>query len=664
MSADPPAAVSPIALPWVPARAWLPLLALALVAVWLAGFPVARLPLGVGLVAAGALIAWRPAWLLTIAAAALPVLDLAPWSGRWLVDEYDALLLLGTSLAWARLPAPNPRRSARRQHDPVQRAPGRRLALPLGLTLACGAVLLSLAAAAAHTVWPLPAWDADSISNPMSPLNALRIAKGGLWALLLTLLARRMAGHGLDAGAAFGRGLVLGLAGTVAAVVAERLAFSYLLDFVGEYRIAGPMAAMSLGGAYIECFIAVATPFLLVRLLPPAPLWQMGGGAVLLAGASYALMITFSRGGYAAMALGVVVVLVAVLVSPTRRWRQVLAGTAMAALAGAVAWPILTGSYAQQRLEALHGDLGIRERHWAQGLRLMDDSANALLFGMGLGRVPELFFWRGPEGERAGGHRLITNADGSAQLRLGAGEGYYIDQIVPVQPGQRYRVSYRVRSLQPGGPLPLGLCQKWIVASIECSSPQTSTPAAADAQGWQAVNTEIIAPPTGPGRLPRPVRLTLHNAGKRPVEVTQLSLTAPDGQDLLRNGDFRAGLDHWTWTSDQHLAWHTKSLPLGLYVEQGLLGLAAMSALLLLGVLAAARAAREGRHDAAATLAALCAFCTVGSIDTLLDVPRYLMLWLLLCLLPGMTSWTLTSGDRHHRLASRSATDPRRATAP
>lgn len=74
-------------------RAWLPALALLASAVWLVDFPVARLPLGLGLLAAAALVAWRPAWLLTLAAAALPVLDLAPWSGRWLWDEFDMLLL-------------------------------------------------------------------------------------------------------------------------------------------------------------------------------------------------------------------------------------------------------------------------------------------------------------------------------------------------------------------------------------------------------------------------------------------------------------------------------------------------------------------------------------------------------------------------------------------
>lgn len=612
-------------------RAWLPALALLASAVWLVDFPVARLPLGLGLLAAAALVAWRPAWLLTLAAAALPVLDLAPWSGRWLWDEFDMLLLLACSVAWARLPPL--KRSP--DHGPQDRGLS---AGHAGLALAFGLVLMALTVATARTLWPWPVWDANATSNPMSPFNGLRIAKGALWAAVLWWLARRMARRGLDPAGAFGHGMVLGMAGTVFVVLAERLAFSYLLDFASDYRIAGPIAAMSLGGAYIECFIAAATPFLLVRLLPPAPLWRMASGAALLAGASYALMVTFSRGGYAAMALGVVVVLAAMLITPTRRWRRVIAGVALAALAAAVAWPILTGTFAQRRLETVSADIGIRERHWAQGLRVMDNDATAVLLGMGLGRVPELFFWRSAEGEQAGGHRLVTEPDGQVLLRLGTGYAYFIDQIVPVQHGASYRLRWRVRSKEPAPEraLMIGLCQKWIIASFDCSNMHAPVQAQRDTDGWITVTRQINAPGAGPGRLPRPVRLTLHVEGKLPVDVSQLSLTGEDGHELLRNGDFRAGMDHWTWTSDHHLAWHTKSLPLGVYVEQGALGLSATLLLLLLGALTAARAARDGRPEGAALLAALCAFTTVGLIDTLLDVPRFLLLWLLLCLLPGV----------------------------
>lgn len=634
-----------------PAR-WLrlgvPALALLAAGAWLADFPTARPALALLLLAALAVVAWSPPALLTLAAAALPVLDLAPWSGRWLLDEYDLLLLLGCSMAWARLP---PRRGAR-------------VGDPAGLALAFGAVLLALAIATTRSLWTLPAWDANAWANPLSPLNGARIAKGALWAALLWWLARRMVAAGHDAGAAFGRGMVIGLAGTVAAVLVERLAFSYLLDFAGDYRISGPISAMSLGGAYIECFIAVATPFLLVRVLPPAPPWQMAAGATLLAGASYALMVTFSRGGYAAMALAVGITLAGMLTAPTRRWRQAIAGLAMAGLAAAVAWPIFTGSFARQRMETVSADIGIREQHWAQGLQVMDHDAVTQLFGMGLGRVPELFLWRATTGPRAGGHQLVADAEGRTMLRLGSGYAYFVEQVVDVAPGSSLLLDYRVQA--PGasaeGALFVRLCQKWIIASFDCAAAAETT-RTAEAGGWTHVRQRLTAPAAGPGRLARPTRLSIVNEGSAPATVAQLSLATADGEPLLRNADFAHGMDHWTWTSDHHLAWHTKSLPLGLYVEQGLFGLASGMLLLLLAALAAARGARAGRPDAAAMLAALCAFVTVGLIDTLLDVPRFLMLWLLLCMLPGLAPGSGAAGTGR---AARERRAPRedRLTAP
>ena len=74
-------------------------------------------------------------------------------------------------------------------------------------------------------------------------------------------------------------------------------------------------------------------------------------------------------------------------------------------------------------------------------------------------------------------------------------------------------------------------------------------------------------------------------------------------------------------------------MPLGLLFDLGLPGLLLMGALLALAWARAVPAAWQGQPDAAALAVALLALAIVGSIDTLLDTPRFLMLWLLLCLL-------------------------------
>ena len=593
------------------------------VAAWLAGFPAARLPLSALFLAAGAAVAWRPVLLLVLVPAALPVLDLAPWTGRRFVDEFDMLLLCLGVVAWARLP-------------PAQARPGRS---PETWALLGLLTLLTISTARVLPAWP---WaDLADPGNPLSPLNALRLLKAALQAAVLWALARRMASQGLQPGRAFGLGLVLGLAGTVGAILVERLAFSYLLDFDSPYRIAGPFSVMSLGGAYVECFLAVATPFLLAWMMARVSAPRLLAGSLLLAGTSYALMVTYSRGGYAAMALGVGVMLAGAMLGRQRqRQRQGLTvALAMAGLALITAYPVLTGAFAQARLNTVSADLGIRERHWAESLRLLGNDPLRHALGLGLGRYAEAFFWAGPQGEQAGGHRLVDDPVHGQVLRLGAGFAYFVDQIVPLQAEAHYRLSYRVRPDGPASALQVELCQKWLVSSGQCTRGQAGPGGAAAAVlaagQWQNVRLDIRAPAAGPGRLPRPLRLSLHNEGAVPVAVDQVSLLSDAGVEMVRNGGFAHGMDHWTFTSDSHLSWHAKSMLLGVYVEAGLLGGAAMLALLMTGVGRAGRATLAGQAEGMALLAALAVFGVIGLFDTLVDAPRFLLLWLLLCLMPS-----------------------------
>ena len=100
----------------------------------------------------------------------------------------------------------------------------------------------------------------------------------------------------------------------------------------------------------------------------------------------------------------------------------------------------------------------------------------------------------------------------------------------------------------------------------------------------------------------------------------------------MKNGQFKQGLDHWYFSSDDHLAWHTKSLPLAVLFDQGQLGLASMGALLWLALARAGRSAWLGSRQAVPWLLALAGcFTVVGLVDTLIDAPRFLMLWMLLC---------------------------------
>lgn len=596
--------------------------ALALVAgatgVWLLDFPVAPVALGLGLLAAACVVAWRPVLIWLLVPAALPLLDWAPWSGRLFFDEFDALLALLTAVAWWRSP-------------PAHRSPPDRL-----LQLALLAVAASYALGTVRALLPWPGVSPDAFANLLGPFNALRVARGAAWALLLWALARRQQDAGLDIYRPFGGGLVLGLLGTVLFILWERAAFSHWADFSDGYRVAGPFSAMHTGGAYVEAFLVCTLPFLVSRMLPPAPWWRMALGGPLLGGGIYALAVTFSRSGYAALALGLVVVLTMAPRQRGHRLSRWLGGAALAGLAAAVAAPVMLGSFAQSRLATIHQDLGTREAHWARAYKLMDADTTTRLLGMGVGRFPAVDLLNSPPDTRSGSYRLVAG-QGRHHLQLGSGQPLYLEQLVSIEPHRRYRLQLRLRGGAPDAALTVQLCEKWLLSSAICAG--TTVAAGSTGPGWTDLERWIDPGEVGAGGdfgsvsqgLPRTVKLSFSLAGPAVVDLASIQLSAPDGRALLQNGDFSQGMDHWFFTSDAHLAWHAKMLPLALLFDQGLLGLLAMTGLLGLGLVRAGRAAWQGDGRAVPVFAALLSLAVVGVVDTLIDNPRFLMLWLLLC---------------------------------
>ena len=605
-------------------RAGAALLTLAVVLAALLRFPVVPLALGIGLCSAAVLVAWQPVWLWVIVPAALPVLDLTPWSGRLFWDEFDLMLSLLVAVAWWR---------GGRVPTPYRDRP---------LSAAFALVLLSFAISTARALLPWPGLDEDAFANLLGPFNALRILRGALWAALLWALARRQHANGADVFAAFSRGLVLGLLGTVLCILFERASFTQLLDVSDGYRVAGPFSAMHTGGAYVEAFLVTALPFLLVRLGSWGSwgqAWRMVPGGLLLAGTAYSVAVTFSRGGYAAFALALLVLAVCAAHQPGRRSGRLVYGVVSALVVAGVVGPVLMGSFAQSRLADIDRDLRGRESHWARTLARMDHDAASMLLGMGLGRLPAVNLQRSTPQERSASFRLMDEA-GQRFLRLGSGKAVYIEQFVDLAPQQTYRLQMRLRVALPGASLGVGLCEKWLVASATC----VSAPMALDGRinEWQSVSVAMASADVGAAHagLARPVKLSFYLNGPVPVDVASVQLLAPDGRALVRNPGFADGMDHWFFTADHHLAWHAKSMPLAIYFDQGVLGLLAMAAILVLGLWRARRAAWQGVPGAAPLLAALLAFTAVGMFDTLIDTPRFLMLWLLLC------CFAAASGDR------------------
>lgn len=613
------------------------------------------------IVGAAAAVWWRPWLAAALVPLALPMLDLAPWTGRVAVDEFDLLLLACAAVVAARCPSggtgfvgfggggalPNSRSSPT--------AASRRAFWAFWpFWLLC----ISVGLGAARGLWPLPRLDTGGLADPMNGLAALHIGKGALLALLFAGTLQRLQAWGPRRDQALLAGLAGALAWTVGVVVWERLAFVQLLDFESVYRVTGPFSAMHRGGAYLECFLAVASAFALSLVLRARHWPVRGAAAALLLATGYAVMVTYSRNGY--VAWGVVLMLGLVLglprgaeagAAPTfwRRWGRWIPAAALLGLAAAVVLPIALTGFARERIERSVQDLQVRQAHWADAIALRPEGWVNSLFGVGLGRFPEAHYWGSRERARAA--TLHLRRDGDRRfLSLGPGSPTYVEQWVDEPGAVPLTVTMSLRTREGNAAMGVTLCEKWLLTSARCETARVvaeGAPAepgakpgsagkggAAPAGGrWLTGRAVLQGFEPAPGR-PLKFTLMLPTAGA-PVEVASVSVQAPDGGELLRNGDFASGLARWFWSTDVDPPWHIHSLPVALWFDLGWVGVVLWTLALGLAAVAALRRWQRGQVLAPAALVALAGFMTSGLVNTLVDAPRFLLLVLMLVWLCG-----------------------------
>ena len=604
--------------PW-----WLMLPALVCAGYWLFHFPVYPAVVGSVIALCAVLVWWRPVLVFGVVAAALPSFDLSAFSGREYVDEFDVLLLVTVAVAWLRRTAEGP--------GPQQ---------DRWLNIVLGAFVVSavLAAWVAWRPWELAALqDPDS---PLSPWYALRLLKGLLWALCLYFLARRQLANGQPVAQSFGVGLVVGLAFVSCFIFWERAVFVGLWDFSTPYRVAGPVGPMRLGGAYLDVFLVAALPFALVgALFGNSRLWRMVCGVTAVA-AVYAVAVTFTRTTWlASLVLFFLIGLAALRPLAKKRTGAVVAIAFLAVMTAAV-YPVATGSFASARMASVEEDFGVRMDHFSKALALGAADMRSSLVGNGLGQFPVRNYWASVATSDAMGpmavHRFFSR-EGSSELQLGPGPHLYLDQFVELRPGEPVQVELKARAAGEGGKLSVLLCEKWLLSSDRCVA--SGFGLSDSTVQWQTLSAllDTAALNDGAALFGRPTRLALHNTGPVRMDIDEVSLRDGQGRELLRNGNFEAGSDHWSYTSDDHLAWHVKNMLIAVWFDQGALGLLALMALLGLGVTRSARSALAGDRTALALSAALVGLLIVSVFDSITDEPRYLLLLLVVAWMASIT---------------------------
>jgi hypothetical protein len=282
----------------------------------------------------------------------------------------------------------------------------------------------------------------------------------------------------------------------------------------------------------------------------------------------------------------------------------------------------------EARFAEVGQDLEGRMAHWRDSAALRGDGLAAVLFGAGAGSYARNYYWRHLGETHVGSFRFMHEA-GVSFLRLGAGD-YNIMQRVAVEPGRRYRLLARMRTQDEKARVNFKLCHKNVLYS-ERHTPNCPVIrlAPVPGQGWQALEAEVDSGVLGRhGAAYWPVTLLLpHTADEITVDVTDVRLLDERGRDLIRNGDFSRGADHWFFVSDySHLPWHAKNLPLHLWVEQGWVGIAAFFVLVTAVLVRAWKARYRGGLLPAALLAALPALGLLSLFGTILDFPRIVLL--------------------------------------
>lgn len=236
-----------------------------------------------------------PGWMLAL----VPLLGLAPWTGWLLVEEFDLLVLASVAGGYFAISGPH-------RHKPPPPAPVWRRELRWrGTTLVViGLFALSTFMAVVHGIVDAGGLDADLYQGYQQAGEPVRAGKALLWMLLMLPLWQRVARRTpQNLAPALGAGTAGALWVVCAGAVYERLVYTGLTDFSSDYRTTGLFWEMHVGGAALDGALALLLPFALLAVLRQRGRASFAIAAVLLMLALYAVLTTFSRGLYLALAL-------------------------------------------------------------------------------------------------------------------------------------------------------------------------------------------------------------------------------------------------------------------------------------------------------------------------------------------------------------------------
>ncbi len=584
---------------------------------------------------------WRPADLWLMLPALLPVASFTPWTGWWLVDESDLLVLAAMGGAylrwgydvWARPAVPFGRTPTGIRWAYWVLPPLLLLGVWRGLDDARGAV----------------AWSgllADLLANGVYgdydlPGNTLRVGKSLAWGLFLMPVLYRSSEH---APLRLARGMLTGLACVGAAVLWERVMYVGWLDFSTNYRTVAWFWEMHVGGGAIDAYLAMAMPFAWWAAWSAPHGWRWYAAAALVLLATYAVLTTYSRGLY----LTVIITAVGMAAWAHRYhfkapdatlWHRRAMAWLLALLVIEILGVWVGGAFMSDRLVRSNVDMHQRLAHWKRGVSLLHTPSQWVL-GLGVGRLPAHYSAQIDEGALPGQVRWLRDTEGRYEMRLsGPGRANAkgelgLTQEVVLEPGGHYKVRLRAHVDEPIW-LKVQLCEQYLLYTRQC---QLRTRQIAEvsktADGW------LVLPLLGPAFA----RSGFGAAWRRGifsvkvlqadaiVQITAIELIDPKGRQVLRNADLAWGPRYWgSIAYGNFLPWHMDNLLLELLVERGLLGVLVLALVVLGALLQVTGKAQRGDPLALLVGASIFAAMMEGMLVSVVEIPRVsIVLWLLL----------------------------------
>jgi hypothetical protein len=306
----------------------------------------------------------------------------------------------------------------------------------------------------------------------------------------------------------------------------------------------------------------------------------------------------------------------------------------------------LNASFFKERTTSSVVDLQGRAAHWRTTIGIGSESLTSALLGNGAGQFFTRYAMSSNTRDKPASFWLLQD-EGGATLRLvsgkyqsGFGELIRFTQRLDVPAQQRFTVVLNVVPSTKPVVVEVGVCEKVLLFNAGCGGARVEIPAA------QFVNPQILEVKMQLSEMPvfsptvwRPliVSFGLETAAAQ-LDARSIQILDDLGRNVLRNGDFDDGMNHWFHTTEAyHIPWHAHNWALAAWFDAGLLGLGMWIFYLVAMVVATGTglrgAATSGHRLRAATMiGGIAGAMAVGAVDSLIDIPRVTFWLLLLCM--------------------------------